>query len=535
MIDLKELNNFITKVNETELNSDNYKDFFDYSIKVCKDYDIKSINGTNDKSLMLQELKYIEIFYHKLCNMLYGLNTKYEFKSDGKNNYSPQTDTIYYRFGAMMDLLSNSAYHIMTIFHENRHAMQFKEMLHNTDVLTMDPSAIVFAKELLSTDDEIYRKNHSSFMVENDANLFAYGYVREIVKQHFPENIETINMRIKGENHNIATELFNDFIDSEEVYKNPPESNLPILYYIDINSKRVVNKELIKNYQVLSLIYNTDGTIKNYSQIINERKVQLEKVTNMQMKFKRSSHSYNDDEFLTQVDKVNLVYNTIINSDPTLFIEDCIYNRNYDKLIKEVNDYPRLFKLYKTDFLSIIPKYMTIENVKEFKRLSTNINSEELKSVLDKKFEYIIKKEIRNISGMTIDNEDETGELKETNVLNQEYEYLSSLLKEKNKNKTLSSEKYNTLMKYINSTYKGFIVNSQQENMLNSSENDLEDSYLFDDPVYLQLFKRYNMQEASEEEQGIFAEKYESEKEKIGDSKFENIESTDKVEPRKIL
>ena len=43
------------------------------------------------------------------------------------------------------------------------------------------------------------------------------------------------------------------------------------------------------------------------------------------------------------------------------------------------------------------------------------------------------------------------------------------------------------------------------------------------------------MQEASEEEQGIFAEKYESEKEKIGDSKFENIESTDKVEPRKIL
>ena len=178
---------------------------------------------------------------------------------------------------------------------------------------------------------------------------------------------------------------------------------------------------------------------------------------------------------------------------------------------------------------------MTIENVKEFKRLSANINSEELKSVLDKKFEYIIKKEIRNISGMTIDNEDENGELKETNVLNQEYEYLSSLLKEKNKNKTLSSEKYNTLMKYINSTYKGFILNTQQENTLNSSENDLEDSYLFDDPVYLKLFKRYNMQEASEEEHRIFAEKYESEKEKIEDSKFENIESTDKVEPRKIL
>ncbi len=535
MIDVKELNNFITKVNETELNSDNYKDFFDYSIKVCKDYDVKSINGTNNKPLMLQELKYIEIFYHKFCNMLYGLNAKYELKSDGENYYDPQTDTIYYRLGAMMDLLSDSTYHIMTIFHENRHAMQFKEILHNTDVLTMDPLAIIFAKELLSIDDELYSKNHSSFIIENDANLFADGYLRKIVKQYFPENIETLNMRIKGENYNIATELFNDFIDSEEVYKNPPESNLPILYYIDINSKRVVNKELIKKYQVLSLIYNTDGTIKKYSQIIKERKALLEKATNIQMKFKRSSHSYDGDEFLTQVNKINLVYNAIINSDPTLFIEDCIYNRNYGRLIKELDNYPRLFELYKNDFLSIIPKYMTIENAKELKRLSTHISSEELKSVLDKKFKYIIKTEIFHISGMTIDNENENGELKETDVLNQEYEYLSSLLKEKNKNKTLSSEKYNTLMKYINSTYKYFILNVQQENTLNSGENDLEDSYLFDDPVYLKLFRKHNMQEASEEEQRIFAEKYEREKEKIGDSKFENIESTDKVEPRKIF
>ncbi len=66
-----------------------------------------------------------------------------------------------------------------------------------------------------------------------------------------------------------------------------------------------------------------------------------------------------------------------------------------------------------------------------------------------------------------------------------------------------------------------------------SEKNDLEDSYIFDDPVYLELFKRYNMQEASEEERRQFEEKYMKAKIQFEEERVENIESMDQIGPRR--
>ena len=482
MIDKNELDSFIQKISKIKLTQDNYKEFFDYSIKVCKDYDIKSRQGTNDMNLMTNELAYIEIFYHKLCNMLYGIDTKFEFKKDGTNHYNSNTDSITYRFGAWNDLKSDSAYHIFTIFHENRHAIQFNDFLNNDNVLSMDPSAIVITKEILSMDNETYKNNHNSFMIENDANLYAYGFISNIIKQYFPENMPTIESRMKNEKYNIDTDLFNGFIDSEEKYKNVPDGTLPIMYQIYKDFKKNVTPDLINKYKILSLIYNSDGTLKKYTQIQEEKEKKIKELDNpnLQTKFSKSSHSYNSEELSTPKDRIELIYKTIINSDPALYIEDCICNKRYDELILEFNKYPNLFELYKSDFLKIIPRYMDINNKKDFDKISATIKSNELDSMIEKRYEYILKTEIKNLSGMIIDIEQDDDVLKDVATLNQEHKYLKELFKNKKDNKTISEEIYNSLIEFIDKKYLDFIaqvqMNNNNQNSIKQKSEDIIDN-----------------------------------------------------------
>lgn len=66
-----------------------------------------------------------------------------------------------------------------------------------------------------------------------------------------------------------------------------------------------------------------------------------------------------------------------------------------------------------------------------------------------------------------------------------------------------------------------------------SERIELQHSLEFDDPVYAELFKRYHMESATEEEQYEFMEKYQRARTEVENGKVDNIESADRIGPRR--
>lgn len=149
-------------------------------------------------------------------------------------------------------------------------------------------------------------------------------------------------------------------------FKTAEFGTLLVLYQADRDLKDHITMEDIKRYPLLKLICNEDGTLKKYEELIQDRERH------------KTEHSLDDDIRIissnTEYTKkgiainsqIDRVYQFVINSDPMLYLEDCLNNNRKNKVEELFVDVPELLYSYNSDIIQIVSKYGTLENYKQF-------------------------------------------------------------------------------------------------------------------------------------------------------------------------
>ena len=331
------------------MNNDNFGHFMTIAKEISKHYsesqkqnvkqvEVKTQNGMQIKNVYNEQYQseqiFMILFYHRYANLINKMNTPAEIGGNIKTPnflipayYNPVDKKISYQLNIIMREQSNNFADVMELcLHENRHAVQFKSFSIEKadDMLNFDPNSIFILKDYLVMHNVNYQRNHINSLMEIDANLYATGMSKHLVSQYFSEHQEDLkntDLAFKGKITDNPFDELSEYglILGEYVLEDGQKVDRAIM--MDKNLKNTISPQLVEQYPMLKLIWK-DGNFKTYSEIIRDKQVLLQRASDKQSE-KLESPSYSI-EPITEKEKLERLYGAIIQSDPMLYLESLL-------------------------------------------------------------------------------------------------------------------------------------------------------------------------------------------------------------------
>lgn len=188
----------------------------DYDIiNFCNQYPLDIENSIDDQQVFLiyniiKSLINIKGKYHIIFNQF---ESEKNFKNLGSvSNFKGRDDeyliSIYYTDQIFFDSMKNIADVLFTIFHEIGHILQSNcKEKYDSDMLD------IFEDEyfILENDRDFYDKYHDNFLIEQDANLYAFNIMTKLFNDSYPEFCDYALKKMKSKNlidSKLFTKLF---------------------------------------------------------------------------------------------------------------------------------------------------------------------------------------------------------------------------------------------------------------------------------------------------------------------------------------
>lgn len=392
------------KLGRETLNSDNFAHFMEVAKEISKHYyeskklnvkqvHVKIQNGMQVKNVYNEQYQseqiFMIIFYHRYANMINKMKTSAEIGSNIKTlnflvpaHYNPEDNKISYQLNIIMSKKSDNFATLMEMcLHENRYPQQFKSFSidNPADMINFDPNSIFIIKDYLVMQNVNYPNNHINSLMEIDANLYARGISKYLTTNYFMEHKEDLKTtdyalkeRITG---NPFDELSEDgLVLGEYLLENGEKVDRAIM--LDKNLKNIISQQLVEKYPILKLIWK-DGNFKTYEKIMEDKQTLLKTVSDKKHETIESP-GYNI-EYLTEKEKVEKLYDAIIRSDPMLYLESLLSQKDINFLkVKELFSlHPTLLNEYKIQIEEIFSRKTAKINDNQmhlFNRLSSELN-----------------------------------------------------------------------------------------------------------------------------------------------------------------
>ena len=464
---LEELNKYIEKVNNTEYEDIDTDELISFAVNVIEDYE----NKNKSKELQEGEYEFLIKYFHKYAENKYDHETKFDIKeSNGNSFYDPNTDSIQYSKAPMKVNLYPAIWNIFDVLHENRHGVQWSQYKTEPDqILNIDPIAILTLKELfLSTyRREIYNKNHNDMVLENDASLCANNTIVDFINKYLPNKekyLADAKNKASKEKDNYTKLLMQGFSDME--FSNVEEGTLPVVFEEDKIFKEKVSSEWIANYPLLKLICKEDGTLKSYKEL-NEDKEQLKKIHEGKKISRNDSLSdFKGRKERLATEHIDTVYSLIINSDPILYIEDCMNYGRVNKIQELLQTTPELLKTYGNQITSVVTRNVSMDNYEKYANLFKGLNREDISNKIEKRVDNIVRRNVKNMYDISMEatKDDEGEDYKSVDELENENSELINRLDECFANKKINEKHYKEYKKRISRIYRDYKKESKENN-----------------------------------------------------------------------
>lgn len=334
---LKDLYYILNQEDEKELSA---VDKFKYGVDIQK---------LKMKYIALLASIYVKKIYNEEITILE--DTENNLQGIASGAYSEKKDIIYYSYlGSLLSTNSNLSF-LHTCLHEIRHKIQYKNF-YETNYYNFDPKMLIILKEIILFDcidnNKVYEENYKICFSENDAEIFAFeeliNFINKLHNIYLKETRINLNLEsekdsliklfkneIEKENtnsidHNVAKQIKgirkvmgNYIIDGEEKDK---------LILLDKNLKK--HPELQDKYPILKLLFNGNN-IKSYEEIIHDKEI---------IKLNKTKE---------QIEKIERLYESIIETDPILALKDRINNQKYSAAKVYLMIHPSIQEEYTKD------------------------------------------------------------------------------------------------------------------------------------------------------------------------------------------
>lgn len=382
------------------MNNDNFAHFMTIAKKISKHYyenqkqnvkqvKVKIQNGMQIKNVYNEQYQseqiFMILFYHRYANMINKMNTPAEIGGNVKTPnflisayYNPVDKKISYQLNIIMREKSNNFANVMELcLHENRHAVQFKSFSIEKadDMLNFDPNSIIVLKDYLVMHKVNYERNHINSLMEIDANLYARGISKCLVSQYFSEHQEDLKNTHLAFMEKITDNPFDELSEyglilGEYVLEDGQKVDRAIM--MDKNLKNTISPQLVEQYPMLKLIWK-DGNFKTYSEIMRDKQVLLQRASNKQSKKLESI------EPITEKEKIERMYGAIIQSDPMLYLESLLSQKQlqYFKVKELFMLHPTLLDEYQSQIAEVFSRKsveLDDSQIIFFNRLSSELN-----------------------------------------------------------------------------------------------------------------------------------------------------------------
>lgn len=373
----------VQKLASMAITSDNFEYFMGIAQEISKHYsksqkqnvkqvEIKIHNGKQIRNVYNEQYQFEQtfmiLFYHRYANMVNKMKTPAEIGANVRTSsfltpahYNPEDKKISYNLEVIMREKSSNFANVMELcFHENRHARQFFAFSIDNleELIEFDSNSIFVLKDCLVMINGNYRKNHINSLMEIDANLYARGMSRQLTEQYFSEHQEDLKHTDfafkERETDNPFDELSEyGLILGEYVLENGEKVDRAIM--MDKNLKSMISPQLVEKYPMLKVIWK-DGHFKTYSEIMQDKQELLKRISNKKLSTIESP-SYNSESF-SEKEKVERLYNAIIQSDPMLYLESLLSSKpiRYFKVKEIFNTHPTLLNEYQTQIAEIFSR-----------------------------------------------------------------------------------------------------------------------------------------------------------------------------------
>lgn len=369
------INQIYTKYNELKtVNNTDYFNNMSFIKEVIEQY--RHVTDIEDRAVYY---KYIITYFLKYLRTKYNKPLNYEIASDKDTLacYIPEKNQIY--FNITKTIYADPEILIFIIFHEFRHKMQFSMLDANIDdILGIDPATILFLKEqVILKKTNLYQNNHSSFVIENDANLFALNNIKQIISE---KNMGILQDTYKEELSNHSLNTLSGMILDEDYEE---KQDLPIIYKIDYEFNKWLKGHKITKDSFLSLFYNLNGTPKNIEELNQAKQELLTKFKDIpEVQFDSVSTNDYDARKISTKEHINQIFKMVIKSNPLLTIEEHL---NYSESISRCNfvrdmlvEIPNLLDIYETEINDLIIKALRNGNEENIIQMIIEINNPKL-------------------------------------------------------------------------------------------------------------------------------------------------------------
>ena len=332
----------------------------------------EAINGRTKTEYNQQyafEIAFLTVFSHKYMNMINESKTPIEMQNISKRdcpaNYDHSSGKITYDLAQIIEDKSQIFANIPELtFHENRHTQQFKSFETDSisELLKFDTNSIFILKDYIvmaSNEDQFYGRNHINSLMETDANLYAQAISKKLIQAHFSEHKNDLNRTafalMRSKRGNPFDELDTTGIIGGHYITNDGQK-IDRAIMLDKKLKSIISPEIVAQFPLLNLIWQ-DGKFKSYSDIIADRTNHLQQCANSKRKGIESSDEYEETE-LTDSEKIARIYDSIIRSDPMLYLEDLLSRKQIQpsKVIGLFEQHPSLAQEYSADILDIFTR-----------------------------------------------------------------------------------------------------------------------------------------------------------------------------------
>ncbi|MBQ9181910.1 MAG: hypothetical protein IJ134_04685 [Bacilli bacterium] len=280
---------------------------------------------------------------------------------------------------------------IATLCHEMRHAYQISQMLKKN---TTDYDALLWLKEkfvLTSISQDIYNNNHDNWSQENDAHSYMYDRALQYLNSYFSfNNISQLQ----------RTSLMK-MISSRKSMKVKPSNSL----VIDVEGKKVSLEEFLNSQlehiipalpdvsleTILRYEYNSDRTKKTFKQLLDDKKRLI------------SSLDKDDPNYVLEVQKIEKLYDSIINSDKRLALQQSQQAKTPQELYDEVLKKRAEFASSIESLMAIKDKYSEVEYNQRLMRLMQGRDAAQKQ--MDKYFKFVHTKSNFGLQNPTQDED----------------------------------------------------------------------------------------------------------------------------------
>ena len=276
----------------------------------------------------------------------------------GIAGYSPEEDAIKVSPTSLLLGGRNKTSSMQSIFHETRHKIQRDAYKKDNidEVLDYPENMILLAKEfafLGGQDDDCYKTNYPLLYTETDADEFGFMCVRSLLGNlliHYKEEGNTLSTEdeislrklqkqmiedsSKDEQRFFDTGRYSTKIRREAMGLNPPSGEFEIAgekidRLIAVDQYIKTHPEVTLEFPILKLI---EG--KDYDEIIRDRTAAMEK----------------------EPEKAVKLYQCVIQSDPMLYLEDCINEGRDYQLNQFLEKHPTLLISYPEELKKLAEK-----------------------------------------------------------------------------------------------------------------------------------------------------------------------------------